>query len=121
MASSAGFVHGVAFLPQELGGAQERTRRFLPAHNGAPLVVELRQVAVRVDDLLVMLAEENLTRRAYARAHSASRCRLPLPRPLQAQSPLRGLFPSAGGIPGEQRHVNVLVTPSALKRSSSSC
>ena len=106
-----GFVHGVAFLPQELGGAQERTRRFLPAHNGAPLVVELRQVAVRVDDLLVMLAEENFTRRAYAQALTqllAAAFRYP--GHFRRKALYVVFFLLQEGFRDEQRHVNVLVT-----------
>ena len=59
---------GVAFLPQELAGAKERTRGLLPSHNRAPLVVDLRQVAVGVDILRVEIAEERLGSRTHAHA-----------------------------------------------------
>ncbi len=56
----------VAFLPQELHGAEERTRRLLPADNGAPLVVYLRKVAVGVHDVRIEIAEQRLRSRAHA-------------------------------------------------------
>ena len=40
------FVRGVAFLPEELSGAEEKTWAHLPAHDVAPLVDEQRQIAV---------------------------------------------------------------------------
>ena len=57
-----GGVHGVALLPQELPVAQEGTGGFLPAEHGAPLVIELGQVPVGLDDVLVVLAEQGLAR-----------------------------------------------------------
>ena len=50
-ASSRGGVRGVAFLPEELGGAQEQARAHLPAHHVGPLVDEQRQVAVALHPL----------------------------------------------------------------------
>ena len=55
-----GGMHGVTFLPKELGGAQEGTGGLLPADNVAPLVVELGQVAVGLNNVLIVLAEEGL-------------------------------------------------------------
>ncbi len=55
-----GGVHGVALLPQELPVAQEGAAGLLPAQDGAPLVVQLGQVPVGVDDVLVVLAEQGL-------------------------------------------------------------
>ena len=57
---------GVALLPPELAGAEERAGGLFPAHDRAPLVVELRQVAPRADDFRVMLAEQGLGRRTDA-------------------------------------------------------
>ena len=55
-----GLVHSVTLLPEELGGAEERTGGLFPTNNVAPLVVELRQVAVGLNDILVVLAEKSL-------------------------------------------------------------
>ena len=55
-----GGVHGVALLPQELPVAQEGAAGLLPAQDGAPLVVQLGQVPVGVDDVLIVLAEQGL-------------------------------------------------------------
>jgi hypothetical protein len=59
-----GRVEGVALLPEELGGAQERTRHLLPAQDVAPLVEQHRQVAPRLDPLRVHRADHGLGRRA---------------------------------------------------------
>ena len=63
-----GQVQGVAFLPQELTAAQERTGGLFPTDNAAPLVVQLGQVAPRVDDVGEMLAEQRL--RGGTHAHT---------------------------------------------------
>ena len=59
-----GGVDGVTLLPEELGRAQERAGRLLPAHDGAPLVVFERQVAPALHPLGVHRAEDRLARRA---------------------------------------------------------
>src|SRR5215212_7308805 len=51
---------GVAFLPEELGGAQERARDLLPAHYVAPLVDKDGQVAVALHPVAVELADDAL-------------------------------------------------------------
>src|SRR5690606_12612504 len=56
-------VGGVALLPEELRGAQERPGTELPPHHAAPLVVEEREVAVALHPLAVELTEERLRRR----------------------------------------------------------
>ena len=63
-----GGVDGVALLPPELTAAQEWTSGLFPAHDRAPLVVQLGQVAPGTDDLCVMLAEQGLRGRAHAQA-----------------------------------------------------
>ena len=40
------FMCCVAFLPEELGGAEEKTRAHLPAHDIAPLIDQQRQITV---------------------------------------------------------------------------
>ena len=55
-----GGVHGVALLPQELPVAQEGAAGLLPAQDGAPLVIQLGQVPVGVDDVFIVLAEQGL-------------------------------------------------------------
>ena len=42
-------VGGVAFLPEELGRAQEQPGAHLPAHDVAPLVDEQRQIAIALN------------------------------------------------------------------------
>ena len=63
-----GGVDGVSLLPQELAAAQERAGGLFPPHHVAPLVVELGQVAVGVDDVGVVLAEQRFRRGAHAQA-----------------------------------------------------
>ena len=58
-------VNRVTFLPQKFHGTKERSRRLLPTHYGAPLVVNLRQVTVGVHDVRIEIAEERLGRRTY--------------------------------------------------------
>ena len=59
-----GLVDGVALLPPELAAAQERAGRLLPADDGAPLVVEHRQLPVGLQDAGPVVAEHGLGRRA---------------------------------------------------------
>lgn len=61
-----GRVERVALVPEEFAVAQERARGLLPAHDAAPLVVELREVAPGVNDVLPVLAEQRFRRRAHA-------------------------------------------------------
>ena len=53
-----GGVHGVALLPQKLPVAQEGAGGLFPAQHAAPLVIQLGQIPVGMDDVLVMLAEQ---------------------------------------------------------------
>ena len=55
----------VAFLPQEFHGSQERTCCFFPTNNGAPLIVQFRQVSVGLDDVCVVFAEQCFGSGAY--------------------------------------------------------
>ena len=55
-----GFVDGVSLLPPELTRAQERPRGLFPANDGAPLVVEHRQLAVGVQHIVPVVAEHGL-------------------------------------------------------------
>jgi hypothetical protein len=57
-----GFVHGMAFLPEELRCAQKQPRPHLPSHHVAPLVEENWQVAIRLDPLGVTRADNRLAR-----------------------------------------------------------
>ena len=50
----------VAFLPEKLGGAEERTRAHLPAHDVTPLVAHDRQVAPGVDPVLIRVPDHRL-------------------------------------------------------------
>ena len=61
-------VQGMALLPQEFTGTQERTGGLLPAHDADPLVIEFRQVAVGLDDVLPVVAEQGLGCRTDAQA-----------------------------------------------------
>ena len=53
-----GFVGGVAFLPEEFGGAEEEAGAHFPAHDVAPLVDQEGQVAVGLDPLGVHVADD---------------------------------------------------------------
>ena len=55
-----GGVGRVALLPEELGGAQEQAGPQLPAHDVGPLVQQQRQVAVALDPLAHVLADDGL-------------------------------------------------------------
>ena len=55
-----GLVRGVAFLPEELRGAQEQARAHLPAHDVAPLVDEQRQIAIALHPLRVHVPDDRL-------------------------------------------------------------
>ena len=53
-----GLVHGVTLLPEEFCGTQEGTGGLFPTNNVAPLVIELGQIAIGLNDVAEMLAEE---------------------------------------------------------------
>jgi hypothetical protein len=55
-------VRGVALLPEELRRPQERTRHLLPPDDVRPLVDEHRQVAPRLNPLLVHHADDGFRR-----------------------------------------------------------
>ena len=59
-----GLMDGVTLLPPELAAAQERTGRFLPADDGAPLVIEHRQLTVGVEHARPVVAEHRFARGA---------------------------------------------------------
>ena len=61
-----GSMCGMTFLPQKFHSTQERTCCFFPTYNGAPLVVKFRQVAVGLDDVCVVFAEQCFGSRANA-------------------------------------------------------
>ena len=56
------------FLPQKLGGAQEKDGPLFPAHHVGPLVDQQRQVAPGLDPLRVEVAEDRLAGRADGQA-----------------------------------------------------
>ena len=60
---SRGGVRGVAFLPEELAGAQEHPGPHLPPEHVGPLVQQQRQVPVRADPLGHHLADDRFRRR----------------------------------------------------------
>ena len=53
-------MRGMTFLPEELGRAEEGTGGLLPADNRAPLVVDLWQVPIGLDNGGIEIAEEGL-------------------------------------------------------------
>ena len=57
---------GMAFLPQELSGTEEGTGRLLPADNGAPLVVNLRKITIRMNVIFIEITEQGLRGWAHA-------------------------------------------------------
>ena len=50
----------MAFLPEELSRTKERTCRLLPAHNAAPLIVNLGKISVGMNNIPVKIAEKSL-------------------------------------------------------------
>ena len=58
-------VRRVALLPQEFGGAQEQARTHLPAHDVGPLVAQDRQVAVRLNPVLIGIPDDRLRGRTH--------------------------------------------------------
>ena len=55
-----GGVRGVALLPQEFGGPQEKPRPQLPPHHVRPLVQQQRQITVALHPLAHVLADDRL-------------------------------------------------------------
>jgi len=53
-----GGVGGVTLLPEELGGAEEKTRAHFPADDVSPLVDENRQVAIALNPLGIHFADD---------------------------------------------------------------
>jgi hypothetical protein len=76
-----GGVKGVAFLPEELGGAQEGAGHLLPAHHVAPLVEKNREITPRLHPLGVHRADHGFRGRTDGER-------------------LLELFPAADGHPG---------------------
>ena len=58
-------VRGVAFLPEELGGAEEEARAHLPAHDVRPLVDQQREVAIALHPARERVADDRLGRRPH--------------------------------------------------------
>ena len=56
-------VRRMAFLPKELGRAQEQARAHLPAHDVRPLVDQQRQIAIALDPALEGVADDRLRSR----------------------------------------------------------
>ncbi len=61
-------MNGVAFLPEELRGAQERTGGLFPAHDGAPLIVLHGQITPGLHPLGEHGAEDGFRGRAHSQA-----------------------------------------------------
>ena len=57
----------MTFLPEEFTCTKERTCCFFPSYNGAPLVIELREVAIGLDNIGKMLAEKSFGCRTNAK------------------------------------------------------
>ena len=55
----------MAFLPQKFRGAQERARGFFPPNHIAPLVIELRQVTIGLNNVFIMLAKQGFRCRPH--------------------------------------------------------
>ena len=105
-----GGVDGVALLPPELTAAQEWTSGLFPAHDRAPLVVQLGQVAPGTDDLCVMLAEQGLRGRAHAQALlQLFRAAMGHPRNLRREALDVVLLLLQQAFRDENRHCHVLV------------
>jgi hypothetical protein len=60
-------VSGMALLPQELSGSNERSRVLeLPTHDISPLVKAKGQISVRVNPLGIAGIHDSLTSRSYS-------------------------------------------------------
>ena len=59
-------MHGVPLLPEKFTTAQEGAGSLFPANDIAPLIIELRQIAPRMDYILIVIAEQRLGGRAHA-------------------------------------------------------
>ena len=55
-----GLMHCMSLLPEELGGAEERTGRLFPTYHVYPLIIKLGKVSVGVDYILEVVAEKCL-------------------------------------------------------------
>ena len=64
-ASLGGLVRGVAFLPEEFRGPQEKARAHFPADDVCPLIDEDRQVAIGLHPLRVARADDRLAGRPH--------------------------------------------------------
>ena len=106
-----GGVHSVALLPEELTGSEEGTSGLLPTNDRAPLIVELGKVAVGVDNVSVMLAEESLGSRTNAKLLGELFCAAvsyPCNLGSKARNVILLLLEKRFG--NEHRHIYVLVT-----------
>ena len=105
-----GLMDGVTLLPPELAAAQERTGRFLPADDGAPLVIKHRQLAVGVKHPRPVVAEHGLARGAERQRLLqlfAAALRDPCHLGREAVYQLAFLFEKAFGDQNGHRHVLV--------------
>ena len=61
-------VNCMSLLPKKFSCAEERSCGLFPTDNRHPLIVELRQITVRMDNLLVVFAEKCFRRRTNAKS-----------------------------------------------------
>ena len=106
-----GGVHGVTLLPEKLRGSQKRTGGFFPAYHAAPLVIELGKVAVGLDNLFIVLAEERFgggtNRKTLGELFlTADR----YPRAFGCKALYVVFFSLKKALGNEHRHIHVLVT-----------
>ena len=59
-------MESMTLLPEELARAQKRAGGLFPAYNAAPLVIQLRQIPVGMNNILKVIAEKGLGGRAHA-------------------------------------------------------
>ena len=55
-----GCMESMTLLPEELARAQKRAGGLFPAYNAAPLVIQLRQIPVGMNNILKVIAEKGL-------------------------------------------------------------
>ena len=66
----------MTFLPEEFACTQEQTSTHLPSHHVAPLVAEYRQIAIRLDPVLISIPYNSFRCRTYDKFLLKLSCRV---------------------------------------------
>ena len=104
-------MHGVTLLPEKFTAAQEGAGSLFPANDVAPLIIELRQIAPRMDYILIVIAEQRLGGRAHA--HTLLQLVIPSvchPCDLRSKALYMLLLLIKKRLGNKERHVNILMS-----------